>query len=515
MLCHWRWQLLGALLGANLLPALVFAALRHDGPIDPDDYAYLVMHMVLTQMNMFICGAAVFAAQDKPSRLFAFPIANTTLVTWQIAPAMVVIALQSLASTCAINALFGLNWPYWGPALFMAVGLAATDAVLWQTEKTGWVVLGLTGVGGALGLWYKSRFGPVFSQATHMWTAVTPGEMLTMLATVVVAWWAAVKGIARNRRGDQIPPLGIMAWLDRVFDRAPGAGLPFRTPLAAQFWFEWRQKGWALPACVALWTLLGMCGWLVFSRRPPELFEGFVAGGGLLSVAGMVIGLIMGNTGPNDANFEMGSFLAARPITNRDLSRTILRTALQSVLAAWALWAGSFVVVYLILLTIGGLPAWTIPEKIGWWYFPATLLGPWIVVAGGASLGLTGRGTLIVKSLSALIALLLAALIFPKFCLAPRNHALFRDCAAGLASGVVLLVTVWCYVAACRRELVSARLAWIAAGVWCVLASIVVADWVQHPHDPVIHYAFALAALALGVAPLAAAPLALVWNRHR
>ena len=55
MLCHWRWHLLGALLGANLFPTLILAALRHEGPIDPDDYAYLVMHMVMTQMNMFIC----------------------------------------------------------------------------------------------------------------------------------------------------------------------------------------------------------------------------------------------------------------------------------------------------------------------------------------------------------------------------------------------------------------------------------------------------------------------------
>lgn len=515
MLHRGRWTLIGALLGANLLSALVFAALRHEGAVDPGDQSLLVIHLVMVQINMLVFGAAFISAQGKPARLFAFPIPTTTLVTWQLLPAMVVIWLQSLVSTCALNALFDLDWPLWGPALFTAVGLAAIDAVLWQTEKTGWAVLGLTFVANALGLWYKSRYGAAFSQPTRMWTEVTAGEILTMLATALVAWWAAVKGVARNRRGDGIPPLGIVAWIERLVDRAPDSGLPFRTPAQAQFWFEWRQKGWAMPAATGFGIVLGLCGWLLFSRQPRALFEGFVAGGALLSAAGAVVGMIMGNTGPSDANFEMGSFLATRPITDSDLSRTILKTSLQGVLAAWAVWAVSFVIVCFILLATGALPPWQIPEKIGWWYFPATLLGPWIAVAGGASLGLAGRGPLVAKIFCGLFALLIAALHFPKFNLAPQNEALFRAWAAAITAAVVLLMTAWIFLVASRRGLISTRLAWIAGGVWCVLAAVVVADWVLHPGGSVVFYVFALAALALGAAPLAAAPLALSWNRHR
>ena len=44
--------------------------------------------------------------------------------------------------------------------------------------------------------------------------------------------------------------------------------------------------------------LMGVAWWLLFNREPGELYLGFVAGGCLLSVTGIVAGLIMGNTGP-------------------------------------------------------------------------------------------------------------------------------------------------------------------------------------------------------------------------
>ncbi len=86
LLQHRRWQLLGALLGANLLPVLLFTGLRRDGPLDADENTFLVIHMVMTQINMLVFGTAVFAAQDRPARLYAFPIPTTTLVTWQLLP---------------------------------------------------------------------------------------------------------------------------------------------------------------------------------------------------------------------------------------------------------------------------------------------------------------------------------------------------------------------------------------------------------------------------------------------
>src|SRR5712691_2504066 len=121
MFAHGRWILIAAALGANVLPALILTALRHEGTIDPSDPSQLVMHMVLVQINMFCFAAAAFAAQGEPSRLFAFPVPTSSLVAWKMLPAMVLVSLETLVSSAALNVVFDLNWPLWGPALFVAV----------------------------------------------------------------------------------------------------------------------------------------------------------------------------------------------------------------------------------------------------------------------------------------------------------------------------------------------------------------------------------------------------------
>ena len=42
---HGRWSLIAGALGANVLPALILTALRHEGTIIPEDPSQLVMHV--------------------------------------------------------------------------------------------------------------------------------------------------------------------------------------------------------------------------------------------------------------------------------------------------------------------------------------------------------------------------------------------------------------------------------------------------------------------------------------
>jgi hypothetical protein len=515
MLRRGRWSLLGALFGAILFPLLLLTALQHDGAIDPEEPSLIIVHVVMTQISMFIFAAGIFTAQGHPSRLFAFPVPTTTLVTWHLLPAMAAMACGSLLTTSLFNALFDLGWPLWGPALFVAVALAAINAVLWFTEKTFWLLWGLTLVGGGLGLWLKSRYGAPFSQPTRLWLQVTPAETLTLLGIAVLAWFAAVAGVSRSRRGDTIPPLGIVAWIIRTFDRAPDLGLPFRSPAQAQFWFEWTKKGWAMPVSVAFGTVLGLCGWLLFNRKPEDLYHGFVAGGAILSAAAFVAGLIMGNSGPNDADYAMGGFLATRPITDTDMSRTILKTAGQSVIVAWAIWAFSFLTLYAILRLAHVTIPPSLPKELGWWYFPATLLGPWIIAAVGAAVGLADRPVLVAKLACGLFALFIGLTVFARFSLSlPARTQLWYG-TLGVCAAVLALGTVWTFVAARRRALIGSSTVYVAAALWCVLATPVVTEWVLHPDGPADLYMVAITALALAVAPLAAVPLALCFNRHR
>ena len=322
MLSRGRWSLIGAALAAMALPTIVLGALHRVGAFESGDQSQITIHMVMVQISMFVFAAGVFAAQGAPARLFALPVTTSSLVMWRMLPAMAMVSLETLASTAALNAIFDLNWPLWGPALFVAVAVAAVQAAFWYCEKSAWVPWACGLVALVLGLWYRSRYGATFSkiEPTQMWAEVTPFEVLTLLSFAVLSWYIAHAGLARNRRGESPLSLGIIAWLERVIDPAPKVDRRFLSPAEAQSWMEWQRKGGAMPAGVFFGMILGLAFWLIVSRNPEELFLGFVAGGGLLSVLAMFIGMLMGNIGPNDANFEMGHFRATRPMTNTEMA---------------------------------------------------------------------------------------------------------------------------------------------------------------------------------------------------
>lgn len=514
MLKRGRWNLLAFATVANLLPAFLLAALRHEGLDDPGVPSMLVIHIMLVQLNMLIFGCALFDAQGQPSRLYALPISTASLVTWQMFPAMVLVGLESVASTAILNAAFDLGWPLWGPAIFAAVGVAAILAVLWSTDKSGWLPIAIGVVGASLGLWFKSRFGPTFSQPTHQWVEVTPVEVLTMLIVAGLSYYAAVVGVTRRRCGEPLPSLGIVAFIERVFDPPPEFGPSFSSPLQAQFWFEWRKKGWAMPSVVVFGMFIGLCIWGIFNRDWKDLFEGFVAGGLLLTAMGF-LGLFLGNVGNNDTTFEIGHFLATRPLTNTQVARTTLKVLARSVLIAWAIWAVPFVILFAVCFALQPLELAAFLKDIGWWYLPATLLGSWTTVSILAAISMTGRSQLLAQLICGFLAAFIGVALFRRFVL-PVSAQLPFDRGIGITIGVLLLVgTAWSFVAARRRSLIGAPTVGAAATVWTVLSGLIVLDWALHPARPWLAGVLAVSFAALVVAPLAAAPLALAWNRNR
>src|SRR6516162_3327723 len=133
-----KWNFLGAFLTGNALPIVLLATMRHEGALFPEDRSMIAIHVTMLLINAAVVGAVLFSAMGSPSRLRAFPISSSTIVIWQLLPAMVVVALECLLSTNLINAVFKVNWPLWGPALFMPVALAACAAFFWLTEKSPW-----------------------------------------------------------------------------------------------------------------------------------------------------------------------------------------------------------------------------------------------------------------------------------------------------------------------------------------------------------------------------------------
>src|SRR5262249_39593771 len=149
----------------------------------------------------------------------------------------------------------------------------------------------------------------------------------------------------------------------------------FQSPAQAQLWFEWRKKGWGMPGMVIMGLLMATGIWLLMNRNPTALFEGFLAGGAILALGCFLGGFLFGNVGPNDADPQMGHFLGTRPITSVEFSRIILKAMAKSVLFAWVIWIVAFGLLYAILLALRVNFRAVLPEQVGWWYFPATLLG--------------------------------------------------------------------------------------------------------------------------------------------
>ena len=143
LLSHGRWQLPLMTLAGVLLPVFLYSALAANGALLPAEFAFIVIHFALVQVNIFTFGAGLMQSLGPISRLYAYPARTSTLVAWQLLPAMALMMLESLAVSAILNALFDVGWPLWGPSLFAAVGLAAVLATMWLTERTAWLPWGV------------------------------------------------------------------------------------------------------------------------------------------------------------------------------------------------------------------------------------------------------------------------------------------------------------------------------------------------------------------------------------
>lgn len=514
-LYHGRWMLPAAFAVANFMPLAVESALRKEGLVDINDPSQIIMHVVMTQMNLFIFGFGVMWTQGRVSRLYTAPASNATLAAWHLIPAMALVWTESVLSGLMMNALFDLDWPIWGPALFSAVAIAAVYASLWQTEKSSWVIYSLGGVTLILGMWYKTRHGGLSGQPTGYWREVTILEAATLALFAVLSFYAAIKGIARDRQGEILPSLGFLAWMERILDPAPAMGAPFRSPEDAQFWYVWSQKGWAMPVCVVFGTVIALCGWTIFNRNAQELMNGFQAGGILLSVVGMLGGLIMGNCGQNDASFEMGNFLATRPLNTRALSRVVIKTLIRSSLMSWGIWLGVFGLAYLLVRAFGSDPDLQVLREWGWWYFPMTILGPWVIASLGAALGLSGRTLPIAVNMISFVALPVVGMVAAQIFLSRDMQQLAGRSLVSVASMIAILVTFVAYWLARRRRFIEPSALLTAGLVWLLCCVPVAFQAAHHPDQIFPQYMAVIAILALAVAPFSTIPLALNWNRVR
>ncbi|MBW8034894.1 MAG: hypothetical protein FVQ79_04440 [Planctomycetes bacterium] len=508
----------------------------------------VIVHYFTIQLEMVLFLAMAFFRQYNvrknrlsfPSRLYTHPVRTSVLVAWQmIFPALMVGCLY-LATVGAGRIIFSVTWPIVGPLLLLLTFLACMQAIVWITTGFPLLQIGLGVVSYVqFERFISSRYGiaNMFNLPRSEWKTLTSIEFLGLLFCIGLAYAIAVIGISRDRRGDCSGWMGLRACFAGLRDMLPRNRRAFSSTAKAQFWMEWRERGWSVPAIIAALCVISvLLGAAMPSQKAVITFWMFLLIF-LMSLGGpLFVGLNLGTMG---RRFEMTSFRATRPISSLMQSMVVIWTALWSMLMAWA------VILLAWLLMIGWFylvgqsetvtetltVATGLMKQIGYskllglaGLFPLYLLA---AVGIGASLTLMGRTWFLCILCGGSWGVLIIWAILCGLGLIPEWFQTAFSKALPWGIGMTSLVgTIWIFARACQRELIYQRVclfagcSWAAlfAGMWLLwryafAAGLEILWFSKAPQSSSIIMMGGL--LTLMVLPLASGPLAVAWNRHR
>jgi hypothetical protein len=228
----------------------------------------------------------------------------------------------------------------------------------------------------------------------------------------------------------------------------------------------------------------------------------------MLLVISPFVGLYLGH---RSERFDMKPFLATQPLGDGDQAAIVLRHVAAVCAASTILWLVGMAVA--VVLSGGALDALgPLPKGHGAASLVLTLavggalLGVWTLVGLAATLAMARSWFVPAGGVGAAVLLIMAFIAMKALPAAEQATKIML--AAGCLGG-----TLAAFAAARRRKLVSTRAVLIALGL-CVLPFVCL--FVTPERVPSLEIALLLAGCcAVPLSPLALAPLALAWNRHR
>jgi hypothetical protein len=217
-------------------------------------------------------------------------------------------------------------------------------------------------------------------------------------------------------------------------------------------------------------------------------------------------------------------------MSDKTLSYAMLRSALASLATTWACWVTTIVLVSILCVPLMGFPSaryglisvddLTPPDTLAEAIISLVLalVAMWTVVGAAASVVMTGRGWFLAMVYVGIVSLAVAYVVGTYWLEEYRHAWVIPWIHVGLFAAAVLLVItafaaalVWRHLG--RKDMLMAAAVWLA-----VLLLLEVGLHTPSGFEPLHLYAadfvFPFVAL-LPLFPLAAAPLALAWNRHR
>jgi hypothetical protein len=527
-----------------------------------------LMFGLLYLMAVFTHPEADVAATRSgyPAYLWVLPVRTWELVLWPMLYGTTAIALAWIGLACFILSPLGMHAPVGWPAAMFAALLACMQALFWCPIGLPYLRVSLA----LVALPVLASVGLIGWQSGVSPTTLTAG----FLGLIPPACLAAIAGLSTARRGDSPEwrwlPSGALSSLGSRLSARQRQGLAarqsgmhpslpraerretrdvFSSPAQAQLWLEWRRNGRVLPLLVTVACLFATIP-LIWTRdtlpldptRPPAQ-PGEGVGSIAVNVAvraqetallippifALIVGCGVRRSDNRQKDLGLDPFLATRPMSSSDLVLAKLKAAAGSTLAAWAImllfvagWlltpardeerAGPLIALLLRYITPGGGLA-----VLG--LLLILMVWTWSNQVQGLFVDLTGRAWLVYAyplAVATLVTAFLWTLAWLDRTTLTRALELLPRLAA-IAVLLKLLAAGWALHALRRRGLLQAGALAAFVGAWLILAAshfallqaLLPPGFIQ-PRD------LALAVvLFLPLARIAAAPLALEWNRHR
>ncbi|HEY3281610.1 MAG TPA: hypothetical protein VGN26_05000 [Armatimonadota bacterium] len=541
---------------------LLLALVAHIAPVllTPEGARVLFVALPMGLGILLILGAFTHADADiaapesgYPTCLLVLPIPSWQLVFWPMLYGVVCATLTWLAFAILVFRPLGMDAPLWWPAATLAAYMVSLQALTWMPMGVPYLRV-VTITVAMLLLLYGSLVASMSS--------VAPSTIVqTMLYTVVAAAAVAYLGVREARHGPGASNGPALA-LPKLSVSWPGDARPFNSPEEAQFWFEWKRNGWALPLmtlvlCIAMAIMValydtygffvlalpdlggGVAGFRVYARL--SIVFAF-APLYLLPLLGLVLGAGINKLDTRRRDHSLQPFLAARPLSGQQMLSAKLRRITRSTLISYAIALGFLCWALLVPgqlardvgvafpdasgATLSGEPllfalARGLDAETGNWillWLLALVVVTWKNQAQRISVDLSGREW-IVRGFPLLMVFLGALYLTVPTAIPQETQALWPTVFAAavlellvakLTGAALVLRCLALTGAASRASLVNGVLVW--AGVLALLLGLLYSRS-SEPHDLLI--ATGVIVLLLPAVRLGLAPLALEGSRHQ
>lgn len=454
-----------------------------------------------------------------PQRPFVLPVTTWSLTSWPAVSGAITVFSAWLVLAIGLWRPIGYQTPLFWPGAALAVLLGLSQAIGWAPFSVYWMRFFLAIV----------TVGAMAAIAISVIALFSPGEPLLVGAFAVtwgVCFVAANAGVARARRGKPVS----WRWLDRLVARPRsarrGALRPFRSPLAAQLWFEMRRQGWFLPVFVATMLVFVVPMLLI---RPSNVLPAWRVLAIVSSLPPLLAGVVatgFGKADPFQRGLLLPQFMATRPITCARYVAAKMLAALFTVLISCAL-VFAVILPWLFSLDHTQNLSW-LSHDVPMWkaVLATTLIGAvwialsWRQLTAGIWVALTGRTWVGVASAYAFAAILLSAIMVGLWLV---YHPEQRELALAVVPwcfGLMLvpkgLFGIWCARQLRARQLLPIFMIARFTFTWfAVVASLAgLAVWLL-PAGISVPQVICGIVLLIPFSRLVGAPLALSFNRHR